>query len=237
MDKFIDIAIIAAFFHDLGKAGDCYFNVYDNKKYDDGNESKHPLISADFISGKKLYIIDCVENIKSRINISNIIKKLFKLNDYQIKIISFIAYMHWEFGKLNINVESKTNNDKIENYVKEFIIGFKLYINDSIISCNDSKSCITSSTIELIKINLKLINQYLILKDYIDIISLLKLCILISCADIASGTNKRLTNNFPDDYLSKLKYLSSDPWVKFNMDTNYKLYSQNLINYFQTNIQ
>jgi hypothetical protein len=222
LENYKDFLMVAAFFHDIGKGGDCYFNVYDELKYDKGGDSKHPFHSSEMIIGRKLYIINCTEP-RTSINIKEIIINYFNFNDNQIKIIAFIAYMHWEFGKLNIPIA--TLEIKCAEYVTKFIEGFNLYFVEPKSESDYLKS-------------LKEINEYIKLNEIIDIITLLRLCIIISCADIASGTNLRIKDTKIDNFkVSDLKYISKDPWVSFNMNEKYSNYLQNLIDYFKFNLK
>lgn len=58
---------------------------------------------------------------------------------------------------------------------------------------------------------------------------LLKLCIAVSCADIAAGTNQRLFPQICGVIPASTKYLGKDPWVAYGMDKNYKIYRDALI--------
>ena len=216
-----NIALVSAFFHDIGKAGDCYYDMYNHDKYNKTGNLNHPLFCAKIISGQLEYILDC-ENI-SAINIKKILINIFNFTENDIKIISLISYMHWEFGKLNIPNESI--EIKLEKYCTNFIEGFNLFF---------------ELTTQLN--SLKEINDYLNQNNMINLIILLKLCILISCADISAGTNLRVLNkdNYDFDFdieISSLKYLSKDPWTYFEMNTKYSNYSNQLIDFFTSKIK
>ena len=215
LEKYKDLLLVAAFFHDIGKAGDCIFNVYDELKYNSKGESEHMFYSSELIMGRLKFILDCQTYHKKELDIKELIKNIFKFNDDYIKIIALTAYMHWEFGKLNIPGNELIM--KYSNYVDKFILGFNLYFSDKL--SKPFKS-------------IKEINTHLKLNQSIDIIELLKCCIIISCADIASGTNLRVRNNFSEITnfkVSSLKYISKDPWVSFKMNENYLNYSINQI--------
>jgi hypothetical protein len=119
----LETTIIAAFFHDIGKGGDCvkncntnglcWFDMYSNDKYDKKGDAVHPTYCSDMILGKIDFIVNCTTN--QTINIKEILLNVYpKLN---IKKIALAALMHWEFGKLNMGGDSDT---KIKNYLDNF---------------------------------------------------------------------------------------------------------------------
>jgi hypothetical protein len=210
--KYKKLAIIAGFFHDIGKGGDCFYNVYDENKYDRQKESIHPEYCADMIIGKKEYILYCLTN--NNINIKDLLQNLFKFDDIEIQIIALLSYMHWEFGNFNIPDSEYTYID----YSNKFIFGFNKYFNQEFKNLDD-------------------IYKYLN-NIHINLLELLRLCILISCADITAGTNKHVIHDLNLKYfnISKLKYLSKDGWVFYNMYQKYNEYRLKLILYFYDNI-
>ena len=196
-------AIISAFFHDIGKGGDCietciktmcWFDMYSSKKYNNGHDSIHPTYSGDMILGKIEFKINCDSCVSDcSINIKSLIEETFP--DVSIKQVALSAYMHWEFGKLNIN-DKKSDNDKIINYFINF-------------------------------------NTYCKLCDLEPSEYLLRLCIAVSCADITAGTNRRLVGIIeggikPADEI----YLGKDPWTLYGMDKKYLKYRKNLLEMF-----
>jgi hypothetical protein len=211
-NKYKKLAIIAGFFHDIGKGGDCFYNVYNENKYDRQKDYIHPEYCADMIIGDKEYILNCL--INNKINIKKLLQNLFEFDDIEIQIIALLSYMHWEFGKFNLPNSEYTYID----YSKKFILGFNKYFNQTFENLND------------IDKYLKTIN--------IDLLELLRLCILISCADITAGTNKHVIHdlNLKNFNISKLKYLSKDTWVFSNMYKKYNEYRLKLILYFYDNI-
>ena len=102
-DKIIDNlnlneTVLCAFFHDIGKGYDCLFNMYDSQKYDKKGDHVHPDYCGDVILGK-IELQKC-DGTGKKINIKEFFTTNF--NHYDIKHIALTAYMHWEFGKLNI---------------------------------------------------------------------------------------------------------------------------------------
>ena len=63
----------------------------------------------------------------------------------------------------------------------------------------------------------------------------LKLCIAISYADIASGTNRRLKIKY-DHLVIDEKYISYDPWTKYKLNQNYIHLRKNIIDIFNNMI-
>jgi hypothetical protein len=180
-------AIVSAFFHDIGKGGDCIHDMYSSDKYGKKGDSFHPNYSGKMILGKIKYIIDC--KTKESISIKDLISNLYP--SININEVALAAFMHWEFGKLNIG-----NADILNERIDVYIQTFKKYCEE----CN-------------LKPSLKL----------------LKLCIIVSCADISAGTNERIKN---EPYVSKRKYVSSDPWSAYGMDKKYLIYRKDVLNQF-----
>lgn len=118
-------AVISAFFHDIGKGGDCkktcknvcWFNMYASNKYNKKGDYVHPEYCGDMILGKIPFYIKCNNcNTDCKIYINNVIEDLFP--DINIKEVALAAYMHWEFGKLNI--PGKSEDEKIKIYLDTF---------------------------------------------------------------------------------------------------------------------
>ena len=122
----LDTAIVSAFFHDVGKGGDCvetcsggacWRDMYSNRKYDGKGEQEHPLRSGDMILGKTPFIVhcsDCAGNCT--IDVRRLITKTFKTA--QVSHVALAAYMHWEFGKMNI--PGAGEQEKIAAYFRAF---------------------------------------------------------------------------------------------------------------------
>lgn len=193
-------AYVSAFFHDIGKAGDCvtttkivngeivkWHDMYSPDKYAKKGEQLHPEYSGDMILGKRLFYFNC-KSPDDTINFNIVIKLIFPGIDTQK--VALGAYMHWEFGKLNI--DGTPFQTRLESYYSVF----EKYC----------KICKLKPSIEL-----------------------LKLCIAVSCADIASGTNKRLGDSVCGIVPSSTKYLGKDPWIAYGMDKKYKSYRDALI--------
>jgi hypothetical protein len=118
-------AVIAAFFHDIGKGGDCvttckdtcWLNMYASKKYNGKGNAIHPTYSGDMILGKIPFRLSCQKcNNNCEVNIKDSIKEAFP--DISIQEVALAAFMHWEFGKLNI--PGKSEEEKIRIYLENF---------------------------------------------------------------------------------------------------------------------
>ena len=218
--KYKKLAVIAAFFHDIGKGGDCLYNVYNIDKYNKEGDRFHPEYCMKMIIGEINYYLNCKDNKPVNngleINIKELLKGLFNFTDLEIQIIALISYMHWELGELN-------RGGTAEDYSKTFILGFNTVFKTVYSNIND-------------------IYKYLKNKNLIDLLDLLRLCILISCADITAGTNKQVidlkTNGFKLEgfNISKLIYLSKNCWVLFKMNEKYNDHRLKLLTYFYNQI-
>lgn len=121
----LETTLIAAFFHDIGKGGDCvyscntngfcWFDMYSNDKYNKKGDAVHPTYCSDMILGKIPFIVNCTT--KETINIKELLLKIYP--DLNIEKIALAALMHWEFGKLNIKNDYEEET-KINNYLDMF---------------------------------------------------------------------------------------------------------------------
>jgi len=194
-----ELAKLCAYLHDLGKGGDNNHNIYDKTKFNEYNcnVNDHTIKSGDFILNKEYLMMN-----DKKLDVKKLITSICKECD--IKQIALTAYMHWEFGRLNM--ESK----KYPTLWNKLNLYYELL----------KKWCK--------KCNLK------------PSLELLKLCIVVSCADIASGTNKRLKDmTIPDNVKQQYKitevpddlYFSFDTWVKMGMDKKCEYYYNTLIEF------
>jgi len=134
-DLDLDTPLIAGFFHDIGKGGDCHstcmnntcwLDIYSTKKYEGEGESVHPVYSGEMLLGKRLYKKCGTSGIE--IDIHSILQKAFPHCD--MKKVALAAYMHWEFGKLNIpgtDIKSKCKVylDLYKKYCKTCELDYK----------------------------------------------------------------------------------------------------------------
>jgi hypothetical protein len=189
--------IVASFFHDIGKGGDCYYDMYSDNKYHNKGDESHPEYSGHMILGR-IEFNRCQKANNTSLKINELIKTYFINVD--IREIALSGYMHWEFGKLNYT--SPSIEERYYNYVKTFIKYAREVGYDNI------------ST---------------------HLLSQLKLCILVGCADIAAGSDIRLKEEYKD-IISPQIYPSTDGWVGYGMDVKYEYYRNGLIDYFINNI-
>lgn len=116
--------------------------------------------------------------------------------EVDIPSVALAAYMHWEFGKINISRPGQSYQDRINFYIDRFI----------------SFCHICQLTPNLF---------------------LLKLCIVVACADITAGTNVRLLPSVNKIKPCSRNYLGKDPWVLFGMDQKYLEYRKDVLNNFK----
>jgi len=192
-------AIVAAFFHDVGKGGDCiqsckkevcWLNMYADAKYNHGGDSIHPSYRSDMILGLKPFRIKCNGscNANCEINIKTVLEKTFP--SININEVALAAEMHWEFGKLNI--PGKEESEKINTYLSNFKLACQ--------KCGVKPSE-----------------------------TLLRLCIAVACADITAGTNRRLLPNVNGIIPANEEFIGKDPWVIFGMEAKYLEYQEKVL--------
>lgn len=186
-DVDVDMATVCAFFHDIGKGGDCIFDMYDNRKYDGKGDLTHPDWSGDYILGKKKFNKCKAEGQKDgEIDVQKIILAL--LPEVDIKEVALAAYMHWEFGKVNYQYRNNANISEDENknakieFDKKKIPNYLDTFNKYLTSVGLDKSPADKKK------------------------KLLRLCLAVAAADVSAGSNKRVKHNslaLPTVYISK----------------------------------
>ena len=203
----LETAIVSAFFHDIGKGGDCvdtclggtcWRDMYSSKKYDGKGESEHPVRSGDMILGKTPFVVNCGECAKNcTINVRTLIERTFRT--VPVAHVALAAYMHWEFGKLNM--PGASDADKRDAYFRAF-----------------DQAC----------------GRCGLSPDGDAGLALLRLCIAVACADIAAGTNRRLLPNVAGVSPAAERYMGNDPWTFFSMEKNYLIYRTMLLDAHQS---
>jgi hypothetical protein len=172
--------------------------MYSPKKYSGKGEQMHPNYSGYMILGKKKYFF--CDSTEVRIN--DFIRSKFPKVD--IRIVALTAFMHWEFGKLNIPGVDPGESDP-----------------EKLKMLN-----------EKIKIYLQTFKKYCEICDLRPSEQYLKYCILIACADIAAGTNIRLKDDKNLKNVPEQNYISKDPWTAFKMDQRYLFYRKLVLEAF-----
>jgi hypothetical protein len=202
---------LCGFMHDIGKGGDNKTDMYEKNKYIDYDEKY--IDDSYHPEVCKLVIIKPSDNLYDGIFKKLLIKLLEKYFSQKKArfILALVAAVHWNFGKLNV----ENLNYTASNYISDF-----------------------NAQIDDIKQKLGLE-----LKDFPELFennTAIKLCMVVSCSDIASGNNKELigevnteTNDcdstenkdiiIDDIKVSKCTHLSNgSKWI--DMKTKYEKY-------------
>ncbi len=186
----LNTALVAAFTHDLGKGGDCIFDMYSQTKYDSKGDGVHPEYCGDLLKGKTNFH-KCNGNVKGEIiDLKSLLTEVFPGIDQ--RKLALAAYMHWEFGRINKYFTEPELETATNNYLTKF-----------------NESCA--------KVGLT------------PDISLLRLCIAVSCADIAGSSNSRVSQIA--GVLPQI-YKARDIWVFKKMDVNYEGHINRVIGKF-----
>jgi hypothetical protein len=268
---------------------ECWFDVYSPIKYEGKGDGEHPVFGGDVLMGKRKFYLNIpsqeemlliqgktkgdpklirkvFKSWRKKTNHPTLnIKKLFKELDVSQKRISLMAYMHWEFGRLNL-----TGNwhyiEKYKNKLKEFDekskVGYKKELNE-LKKELDKNTGITYANMnkileKLCNHNDKFVNEICSIENkqienyfttfykYCKKVNLkptrmlLKLCVLVSIADVAAGSTPRIgttikkakicKSNIPFNIekrickltMNKLKpvYKGKDPFHLYKMDEN-----------------
>ena len=212
--KQFDLLLLAGFLHDVGKAGDCIFDMYSKHKYhgDEKGDAVHPQHCGEMLLGHTAFHYGCGRKAKGQMvqkfKIRPKIKSWFPQHRFtrrDLNTLALAAFMHWEFGRLNIE---KREWGQITN--EEYVTTFKA----------ECARCNLAPTTEL-----------------------LQMCIIVSCTDISAGTNVRLkeqrkvlVNAFGGAkrfQIGEEAYLSKNMWVLKEMDKNYERLRKALIKHWQ----
>ena len=124
-----------------------------------------------------------------------------------VDAVAICAYMHWQFGLLNM--PDKQSDASVDNYTT-YLNKLVMYINKFIEYCT------------MLRIK--------------DTLKLLKLCMVIACADVA-GTTKENIPLLTSYNVIKLRalpnvYLPTNPWKRFKMDAYYLKHYTAVINIY-----
>ena len=124
-----------------------------------------------------------------------------------VDAVAMCAYMHWQFGLLNMpDKQSDASVDNYTTYLNKLVV----YINKFIEYCT------------MLRIK--------------DTLKLLKLCMVIACADVAGTTKENipLLTGYNDIKLRALPnvYLPTNPWKRFKMDAYYLKHYAAVINIY-----
>jgi hypothetical protein len=157
---------LCGFMHDIGKGGDGFTDMYLKDKYIKYNNT----FTGDQFHPEvcKIAIIVPEKYNFYKGNLKNVLDTILKSyeNSKQARfILALVAAVHWNFGKL---FDAKSTY-KPETYIKDYLSQIK-DINQRIFNNNSD------------------VNFPLLLQS--DII--IKLCMVVSCSDIASSNNKEL---------------------------------------------
>jgi len=126
------LAMLTALLHDIGKAGDLYFNYFDKEN--------HPEIGFKYLLGKKKYRID----YQNTFDFSQFFENLgISKNDQ--KTIAFLVSAHHEFGKimkrhLTPEKASKKYRERLSNLAEDFSVDERLFKLAILISVADVKA-------------------------------------------------------------------------------------------------
>jgi len=177
----LNTALVSAFAHDLGKGGDCIYDMYSDTKYNKQGDRSHPTNCGDVLAGTAKFFACNGATKGAQIDVRKTISEAFpKVN---INEVALAAYMHWELGTINA---AKTDAEK-DAAVKNYLRNFKNYV--SIVNLKPSKK-------------------------------LLRLCLAVSCADIAGSNPVRVSKM---DGAAPSVYHAKDPWTLFSMDKNHQV--------------
>jgi hypothetical protein len=122
----VNIALIAAFFHDIGKAGDCIYDLYDLHKYASKGDSVHPLYSRKYIMGQYKYELCDGTATVSFFDIKSLVERLIEAagipsnGGFYVKAVALTAALHWDFGQINIGKDEEVPQ-RIDVYINRFV--------------------------------------------------------------------------------------------------------------------
>jgi hypothetical protein len=116
------LAVTAGYIHDIGKAGDCVFDLYSPMKYGGQPDRIHAIIGADMIMGKIPFGIGCkcMDNVCRSTKTLNVRELLTKWKVYHLRReLAVVVAMHWELGAMNMN-SSESLSHRADKYISTF---------------------------------------------------------------------------------------------------------------------
>lgn len=143
---------VAAFLHDIGKAGDCKYNRYLYKNMDlldlthswcsDRDErhfeyyeiADHPEVSYEYLKGlkkfKKYYITEDRSGNNFRLSLNNF-DEMFRrlgLSDQDKKLVRIAVGMHYDYGLISRELQNN-NTEGYEYYLDRYIKKLQMFMN------------------------------------------------------------------------------------------------------------
>ena len=177
------LLLMAAFFHDVAKGGDGFYDMYSSKKYGGGGENHHPISCGDLIlcGGGKSY------NGSLRVVMRELLEPFPKKSHATVRrILAVAAFTHWELGRFNGRINGSVPSS-----------GWHMYV-DSI-----------DATIA------RVFDKKTISKSFRD--TIVRLCVSVSCADIAAASNAELDQTKIPFHVSAETHLTNGgAWVKYD---------------------
>ena len=148
-DYEIDIreSMYCALLHDISKASycaftcidyECWYDSYSKLNYEGASDNVHPDLSGEILMGKKPMIINCPTIIPKNLTLKKqrewldkwvrenpdhhfyFNETFFRELNISQKVVALTAYMHWEFGRLNMAYNNGTLPQAVENYLDKF---------------------------------------------------------------------------------------------------------------------
>lgn len=153
LDINVKDAITYAFLHDIAKASHCgwrcvdskcWYDTYSDYAYDGKGNNIHPEYCGDILIGKRPFLLECSDidqtltkeaaiDILSKVPGIYLTDDFFKQLDIDRKLAALTAYMHWEFGRLNGELNSISDLDVVskaqmeEKYYSKYLNMFEDY--------------------------------------------------------------------------------------------------------------
>jgi len=153
-NEYIILVYLAAFYHDIGKAGDCNFYTYEyvnrdptmldiqecifnkvTKTFEYPNISIHPEKSYEYLTGKREFkFSDSNLNFPNdnnyRYNLKNYFINIFNeyVDIYYYNIFTIAIACHWEFGDILLRNYDEIINFNDQSYIKEYLDRISFYI-------------------------------------------------------------------------------------------------------------
>lgn len=221
------IAVLAAFLHDIGKAGDFAY-LYDDKP-------AHPRAGVEYVLGKRPYLFrpeDSPPKEQRKFDFKEYFKQL-GLSDDDHKLLAVLVGVHWDFGGIVLRGINTAGAPVDKEKTKEDVVCPFFLDLDSSVKQHGAKETTDLSCAYLLNLE-KLAKETGYNNGIIDK-RLLLLSMIIAAADVrASQPVNYRSETLPELTDVPATHPGFDPYTRFSIEEKGKIGKQNVLKYFDS---